>query len=108
MAKFLNVLDAVLQPAVDVYNKLRGNAPTGSGTTNCPAGMIYDQDMKTCVSIDSTLGGSTQINCPSGKVWSATDNKCIDKKGVSPLIIVGGVLLLGVGTYFVVKKIKNK
>ena len=99
-----DVLDAVLQPAVNAYDNLRGI---------CPAGSTYNTATKKCVPNATTNSGifgglfptgttgtTTEIAIPPEPVSTATPAKKF------PTALVVGVLVLGTAGFFIIKNDK--
>ena len=93
-----DILDIVLQPAVQVYTDLRGNKspvppvpPTENGNPN-QNGFIDDN------------------KCDEGFVFK--NGKCVRETsksgGGNTLLIVGGIIILSAAGFFLYKKFSNK
>jgi LPXTG-motif cell wall-anchored protein len=89
-----DILDAVLEPAVQVYTGIRGTKVDGTDDNLPPKPPVPFE------------------GCDEGYVLK--DGKCVKeiKQGGSgsgtTLIIIGGVLVLGAAGYFIWKKFSNK
>jgi LPXTG-motif cell wall-anchored protein len=84
-----DILDAVLEPAVQVYTGIRGTKVDGTDDEQ-PMPLPFQK-------------------CDEGFVLK--DGKCVkETKGGSgtTLIVIGGVLVLGAAGYFLYKKFSNK
>ena len=116
MAKSIwDVLDAVLQPAVNAYDNLRGICPAGStyntatkkcvpnATTNSGIfGGLFPPTGTTGVGSGGTGTGTTIPALPFEPVATATPAKKF------PTALVVGVLVLGTAGFFIIKKLKKK
>lgn len=93
------ILDAVLEPAVQVYTDIRGVKPPDGGSPDDGGWGSPDND-----------GERPPVPfkpCDEGYVLK--DGKCVkEKKGGTTLLIIGGVLVLGAAGYFIWKKFSNK
>jgi|688.fasta_scaffold03822_20 LPXTG-motif cell wall-anchored protein len=91
-----DILDAILEPAVQVYTDIRGNKTDGGiGNGGNPD--------------DERPMPPPFQKCDDGFVLK--DGKCVkETKGGSgtTLIVIGGVLVLGAAGYFLYKKFSNK
>ena len=87
-----DILDAVLEPAVQVYTGIRGTKVDGTDDNVPPKPPVPFE------------------GCDEGYVLK--DGKCVKETKESgsgtTLIIIGGVLVLGAAGYFLYKKFSNK
>ena len=95
---FWDILDAVLEPAVQVYTDIRGIKPPDGGGSPDNGGWGSPDDERLPVPFQ-----------PCDEGYELKDGKCVkEKKGGTTLIIVGSVLVLGAAGYFIWKKFSNK
>ena len=107
-----DILDAVLQPAVDAYGNLR-----------CNDGYTYNSALKRCIPDNSgtgtgggTGGGSSILLGGGGTGTGGTGTGGTGTGGgYTPppkkfpvALVAGGVLVLGTVAFFVIKKMKKK
>lgn len=88
-----NVLDAILQPAVQIYTDIRGVKTDGGGLPN-----------------GQPNGGGLPVPPPSpcDEGFIFKNGKCVKQtQRLSPIIIAGFVLAVGAGGYFLWKKYKK-
>lgn len=111
-----SILDAILQPAVDAYGRLRGVEPVDGKCPEgyqmvagkcqlikCPTG--YEMTANGCALVGSGGGGiGATAPCPSGYKQKA-NGACVKKS--STTLIIGGVLIVGTITFFAIKKLKK-
>lgn len=94
------ILDAVLEPAVQVYTDIRGVKPPDGGGSPDDGGWGSPDN-------DGERPPVPFKPCDEGYVLK--DGKCVkEKKGGTTLLIIGGVLVLGAAGYFIWKKFSNK